>query len=879
MSVADVIADTALLERDDALQLLAEELAVVGDKPHAGRVVLVAGEAGIGKTELLRRFAAETGRGTRVLWAACDVLHTPRPMGPLLDIAEVTGGELADRIADAAPPQDVSAALLSELSKRSPTVLIVEDAHWADEATVDVLRLVARRVDSVSALVIVSYRKEQLDLAHPLRVLLGELPSRRVSRLALEALSVEAVEALAAPAGIDGRKLHARTGGNPFFVTEVLATGGEEIPETVRDAVLARAARLDDDARVLLEAVAVVPDRAELWLLDALGELVSSRVDQCVASGMLTADASSLVFRHELARLAILDAIRPDRGFALHRAVLGALASDERRSRQLARLAHHAEAADDVSAVLEYAPAAAAEAAALQAHREAAAQYGRALRAAGTDVEPARRAELLEGYAAACYLTDLRHDALTALDEALEIHRKSSDVPRQVDLLRRRVNILICAGRNDEARADLKSAADLLRDDPHDEELARVYAAQSSFAMNGDEVEEAIAVGQKVIDIAERLGDAPSLTASLTNVGSAQLLRGDWSGLEKIERTIALSDAKGLGPEVGRAYINATWGLARRRRPEAKDYVLRGIEYCRDNGLEAWNDCLQAQLADIVMWQGDYSQAVELADVVMVRAPQPTESRFRAQIVIGLVRARRGDPKPWEMFDGANGIAESAGTLQYLGPLALVRAEAAWLEGRPEAVGQETDRAFAIATAVREPWMIAQLAYWRKLSGIEDDLSQLELEGPFADQLAGRDAVAAEAWDRLNCPYERALALADTSDEGAMRAALDALRELGANAAAAIVSRRLRETGARDVPRGPIARTRENLAGLTRRELEVLRLVAEGMTNAEIAARLVLAEKTVAHHVSALLRKLDVENRAKAVVEAGRMGILGAGER
>ncbi len=142
--------------------------------------------------------------------------------------------------------------------------------------------------------------------------------------------------------------------------------------------------------------------------------------------------------------------------------------------------------------------------------------------------------------------------------------------------------------------------------------------------------------------------------------------------------------------------------------------------------------------------------------------------------------------------------------------------------------------------------------------------------GPYV--LAGRDAAA--AWEALGCPYEAALALADAGDEPALREAHDRLRGLGARPAAAIVARRLRVRGARDVRHGPQARTRENPAGLTRRELEVLALLAEGLRNAEIAERLVLAEKTVHHHVSAVLRKLDVRTRGQAGAQARRLGLL-----
>ena len=278
-----------LLERSDHLAALEEALGSVM-ATRRGRLVALGGEAGVGKSALVRCFCDRIATGTRVLWGACDPLFTPRPLGPLIDVAEAAGGELAATVEQGGRPHEVAAALFRELAARAPTVLVVEDLHWADEASFDVLRLLGRRIETVPALVLATFRDDELDRLHPLRIVLGELATGgAVRRLTVWPLSEGAVAELAEPAAVDAEALYRATSGNPFFVTEVLAAGGTQIPPTVRDAVLARAARLSPEARALLECVAVVSPGAENWLLQAIAEGALEHLDECLASGMLTA--------------------------------------------------------------------------------------------------------------------------------------------------------------------------------------------------------------------------------------------------------------------------------------------------------------------------------------------------------------------------------------------------------------------------------------------------------------------------------------------------------------------------------------------------------------------------------------------------------------
>jgi len=349
-----VLDEAELLERSDQLSTLARLFSVVVEIGR-GRMVLVSGEAGIGKTSLVRWFCDQVGDSARVLWGACDVLFTPRPLGPLVDVAGLVGGDLADAVEGGAVPYEVALAVGRALEQRAPSILVLEDVHAADEATLDVLRLLARRIDDLPALVIATYRDVGLDRWHPLRVVLGEIAAvSEINRLRLSPLSREAVARLAAPQHAAADDLHRKTGGNPFFVTEALAAADEEIPATVRDAVLGRAARLSPGARRLLDAIAVAGKQAELWLLDVLAADCSQCLEECIGSGIVVAHSRSVAFSHELARLAVEDSIPIQRRLALHRAALAALQSAPDGACEPSRLANHAQATGDPELVLRF---------------------------------------------------------------------------------------------------------------------------------------------------------------------------------------------------------------------------------------------------------------------------------------------------------------------------------------------------------------------------------------------------------------------------------------------------------------------------------------------------------------------------------------------
>jgi DNA-binding CsgD family transcriptional regulator len=866
MSVA---ARNDLLERNELLERLGRGL----DEARAGRggLVLLGGEAGAGKTALVDAFSAEQA-AARILAGACDSLFTPRPLAPFADIAAELGGALATLLAAAARPDELVRALLAELSAGGrPTLLVLEDMHWADEGTLDVLRVLSRKVGATRLLILVTYRDDELAQAHPLRLVLGELATRpSVVRLAVPALSQAAVAKLAGEGGMDAGKLHKLTGGNPFFVTEAIAAGDETIPPTVLDAVLARAARLTDEARALLEAVAIAPPRVELWLLDAIADEHVAALEECLASGMLVDRANAIEFRHDLARLAVEESLSLRRRLLLHQRALEALADPPTGKPDVARLAHHADAGGDIEAVLRFAPAAAEQAAALGAHYEAAAQYARALRFAG-ELDPARRAELLTRHSVECYLTTQDREAIESVAAASVLYRQLGEELRLGATLRWQALVLLNKGMAHDAEHAAREAVSVLERLPPHHELAMTHIVLASLANLNDLSEETVASANRGLELAERVGSTEARVAAQATLGLRESLDGGPGGWDRLEETLDEARRAGLETQVGRTYVFMGMAASRERSlARVRQSVLPGLAFCDERQVSLWDDILLVMRGWLELEAGDWDDAAVTVQEVLAR--NCLLSSTQAKVVLGLLRARRGDPDPWTPLAEAAEVAERTGQLWWTSLVAAAQAEAAWLEGRRNEVAELTREPFELALERGSQAPLAELAYWRARAGVEEDVVN-DAVGPFGCMARGEWAQAAETWHDLGCPYEEALALSEADDPDALQRALEQARRLGASPLAAIAARRLRERGVR-VARGPRPTTRANAASLTARELEVLQLLGAGLRNAAIAERLFLSRRTVDHHVAAILRKLEAGTRGEAVAQAARLGLV-----
>jgi len=434
--------------------------------------------------------------------------------------------------------------------------------------------------------------------------------------------------------------------------------------------------------------------------------------------------------------------------------------------------------------------------------------------------------------------------------------------------------MLFFVGRTAEGEAAGEKAVELLERLPPSHALAVAYCNVSQRWMVVENAQEAETWGARALELAERLGDTEALVYALTNIGSAELCAGHQQGRDRLERALALAQRHGLEDHAARVFNSLVmWPLRLRRLAEAEGYLEDGLEYCRERGLDTWRLYLLAGRARLELNRGRWDAAADAAASVLLDPHSASLARNWALIVLGLLRARRGDDEASAPLREAHALADSTAELMRIGATAAARAELAWLAGDTAAVEHVTAVALGMAIDCRAPWVAGELAYWRWRADLHDDLPAALVAKPYRLSIAGDWAGAAELWSVIGCPYEAALALGDADEEAALRQALDKLRTLGARPAAAIVTRRLRERGVRSVPRGPRPQTRENPAGLTARELEVLALLADGLRNAQIAQRLVVSEKTVDHHVSAILRKLDVRTRGEASAVAVRLGL------
>ncbi len=860
-----------LLERHAQLEQLGERLRAATQA--RGSLVLIGAEAGAGKTALVTEFGQRSIGRAHVLFGGCDPLTTPRPLSPLIDIALDPRAHLAESFASSAEPYELFTAVQRRLAGATiPIALVLEDIHWADAGTLDFLRFIGRRIADLPSMVVATYRDDEIGPDHPARQVVGDLVGRPSTlTMGVPALSIEAVRTLSGADNARAARIHRATDGNAFFVTEVIASG-DDVPDSVRQAVMARAGRLGDSARRLVEVVASAPRSLEIEYAQQVANVDAQAVDEAAAAGILLVEGANLRFRHDLARTAIEAATPLGRQFAWHRAMIDLLSEHE--PEDYARLAHHAGRAHAWDLVVRFAQPAARQATERGAHREAA-QFLRIALQRREHLDEATEARIRVQLATIADVLDLHAEALRECERAVEIRSGIGDPEPLAEALGMLGYARFRMGLDAEAGAPVEQARSLLSGRPLTPEKARSHYYKALVSMLRRRYEPAVEATHAALEAARALGNGSMEVAAMVVAGAAELVMGDVREGARLEL-----EARQLADRLGfkRGAQNALWMLGSGAgEGRLYDIAIAALDELVEEATKTDDDASvaygRAWLARIAFEQGRYDEAHGLAATVRPLPGHGFIGPMTAQGAWGRVQVRRGDDGGADTLRSTLAISPTS-ALQYRWSPVCGLAELAWLEARTGEIPRILAPILEQVKAADSPWARGEVSLWLWKAGEIDEPLNGAAE-PFAALVKGDWNRSAELWEEIGCPYERAFALAH-GDEAAMRHAVASFKRLGAVPAAARLAAIMRSQGIAGIPRGPRRSTGSHPANLTPRQAQVLELMAGGLTNAEIAQRLSITAKTAEHHVSAVLEKLAVQNRAAAVAQAVASGMVEA---
>lgn len=862
-----------LIEREPFLDLLQNILS--GVEEGEGHCVFVIGEAGIGKTSLIDTFCKKQHKNIKIFKGLCDPLFTPRLLAPFYDIAlqmKIDWWEQAGSIVDRSR---LFAKFFQELSRNNdPVVMVFEDIHWADDATFDFIKFIVRRISQLRCLFILSYRDDGRSVP-AVRNMLAELPADRVTRLALKPLSKEAVGRMAEEKGFNGDEVYGIAGGNPFYVTEILSSYSLGVPESIRDAILSAYHRTEEDTREVWDFLSVIPTSFEIKYIEKFDPYCALAIENCLHHHILIIQDGFISFKHELFRKTIEAALSPMRRTELNKKVLRMLQASFDRAGDLERIIHHAKAANEYDTVFHYAPLAAKQAALLGSHTQSAQLYLSAIQYyQGTD--EAILLPLYESYAYECYLTNQVKEAILYTSKSLKHWQEKGD-PEKI------AGCFFFLSRLWWIDDDLKNAEfsaiqaiETLEHQPASGTKALAYALLSQLKMLSDLSNESIFWGEKAIAMAKKVSDRGVVSYALGSIGSMEIRKPALTkqGIEMLQESLGIALEHSYPDYAGMAYVNLGYnGIIIKNYALAKEAVTEGLRYSEENSLDLWRLYLLTLQAKLCLETGEWKKAYELAQTLTEDQRPGKLIKIFTLTILATIEIRTGREAPVlsrlkEAMEKAFETTEPQRILQAL--TAFLEYE--WIRGEHLIDDTLLESAIVMTGIKGNIYGNSEFAFWLKMSRGRS-LPLRDLYADFDLGILGKAEHAARSWKQKGCQYYAGLALFAGGDAD-KREALNIMQSLGAEAVYQKMKQEMRTAGIRGIPRGLRKTTKSNAAQLTVREVEVLQLMKEGLQNKEIAARLYLSVKTVDHHISSILFKLDANTRVKAVNEALKRGIF-----
>ncbi len=838
-----------------------------------GHSVFVCGESGIGKTSLVKQFCKEVNRRAVILQGSCDALFTPSPLAPVYDIMlqlqqdmQQQGTHITDRTAF------FSQVFLALKNQTHPFIIVFEDIHWADEATLDFIKFLARRITQLPGLFILTYRDNEIHTKHPLRNVLGQLVPGSFSRLQLQPLSKSAVEKLAEEKGYNGEDIYTVSGGNPFYVNELLASYNQGVPDNIKDSILSAYNRLHEKAKDIWEILSVVPTGLELNYFEKINPYYTEAVGICLEHKILLIENKQIAFKHELFRRTIEGSLSPLLRVALNRKILDLFRESFEAHNEIERIVHHAKNANEYDIVVKYAPMAAQHAAALGAHIEAARLY-----LTGIEYYQKQDKDVLvkfyEAYAYECYLTNQISEAIIYTAKSLEIWKEKKLTEQTGSSLRFLSRLWWFNGNGKNAEQYAAQAIAVLDAAPASKAKAMAFSNMSQLKMLADQSEDCVFWGEKAIAMANELGDEEILAHALNNVGTVQMMTvvTKEKGAAKLLQSLELALKNRYDEHAARAYTNlCSVNVKLKDYVAAEKYLLQGIQYCEERDLNSWTTYMLSWKARLYTETGKWNEALTIADRLINMETSPPV-QISVLVAIGLIKMRRGETNALSFLLQAKKLAFVTQEVQRLLPVLTALLEYEWLTGSIETEQKDIDALTALIKNSDEVADDCSFIFWlKKVRG--QTMPGFKLFEGY--NITNATAVkAASLWEKIGTLYEQALALYE-GGEVDKRKAVSIMHQLGATATYEKLIQQMRSSGIKSIPRGMRKSTQANEANLTQREIDIVTLLKDGLQNKEIAAKLFISPKTVDHHISSLLYKLEVNSRTKAAQEAIRLGII-----